>query len=530
MSGVPMFWLGAIALSVLFAWLERGRWRRSAAAALPLLVAALAFPPRLPGRIEGARTLAADADRATVEATTRAVRPGGTITVTGDGLHPDYWPLLAGRRIEWADPESRTGLATLSWPRRAWLGEPVRLEGVITSADSVTVALTGPAGERDSVRTDSTFAFTAVPRATGDVAWSLAVGEGHPDTLGVEVRDPPLLQVVILAARPDFELPALARRFEAQGAAVILRTRLTASDVRTVRYGQADAGDPFATDALASLDLLVLGDGAEATLPGAVRERIVAAVRDGLGVVQMVSEPRDRSPLFPFEAVRLRDVEQRALITLDSVQLPGRVPIAPVLVNGGEVLATDADGVPTASVMAVGRGRIVANRVTAASGWSLSGELAAESAWWARVAGAAVRQPDGQWMVSDSALVRVDEPVRLQWLGDTAGITTLVEGDVTDTVHWASADSLGGEVVLWPRAVGWLTVRRVEDTLRVLVRGAADHQAIASAARLDAAQAAVAAAVVDGPPADPLPRELPRWPFGLALLGAAVVVWRLQAT
>jgi hypothetical protein len=332
--------------------------------------------------------------------------------------------------------------------------------------------------------------------------------------------------VAILAPRPDFELPALARRFEAQGAAVILRTRLTASDVRTVRYGQADAEDPFAPDALAALDLLVLGDGAEATLPGAVRERILAAVREGLGVLQIVSAPRDRSPLFPFEAVRLRDAEQRALITLDSVQLPSRVPIAPARLTGGEVLATDADGVPAASITAVGRGWIVATRVTAASRWSLGGEPAAEAAWWARVAGAAVRRPDGQWVVSDSALVRVDEPVRLQWLGDTAGITTLVEGDVTDTVHWASADSLGGEVVLWPRVAGWLTLTRGEDTLRVMARGAADHEVIAAAARRRAAESAVAAPVGEGPPADPLPREVPRWPFAVALLGAAAMVWR----
>jgi hypothetical protein len=344
--------------------------------------------------------------------------------------------------------------------------------------------------------------------------------------LGVDVRDPPRLQVVILAARPDFELPALARRLETQGAAVVLRTRLTTSDVRTVRYGQADEGDPLTLESLAVLDLLVLGDGAELTVPGPVRERIAAAVRNGLGVVQMVSAPRDRSPLFPFEAVRLRDVEQQASIVLDSVQLPGRVPIAPVRLNGGEVLATDADGVPAASVMTSGRGRIVATRVTAASRWSLGGEPAAEAAWWARVAGAAVRQPDGQWLVSDSALVRVDEPLRLAWLGDTAGITTLIEAGVVDTVPWAASDSLGGEVMLWPREVGWLTLAREADTMRVMVRGTGEHKAIASAVRRHAAQAAVAAPVVDGPPADPIPREIPRWPLALALLGAAAVAWR----
>jgi len=521
-----MLWLVALVLSAIFAWLERGVWRRLAAAALPLLVAALALPPRVPGRIETARTLAGSADRAMVEASARTVRPGGTITVTGDGLHPDYWPLLSGRRIEWALPEPRPGLTALSWPRRAWLGEPVVIRGAVRPGDSVTVSLTGPAGERDSVRTDGAFAFAAVPRAADEAAWSIIVGGGRPDTLGVEVREPPRLRVAVLAARPDFELPALARRLEAQGAAVVLRTRLTASDVRTVRYGQANEGDPLAPNALATLDLLVLGDGAEVTLSGAVRERIAAAVGEGLGVVQLVGATRDRSALFPFGAVRLRDVEQRASVMLDGVQLPGSIPVAPVRVEDGDALATDADGVPVASIVAVGRGRIVATRVLAPSRWALAGAPEAEAAWWARAAGAAVRQPTGQWVMSDSALVRVDEPVRLQWVGDTAGITILVEGGEVDTVSWATSDSLGGGVVLWPRTAGWLTLARAEDTLRVLVGGPAGHDAIAAAARHVAAEAAVAAPVGEGPPADPLPRDLPRWPFALALLGAAAVVWR----
>lgn len=521
-----MLWLVALALAALCAWLERGMWRRMAAAALPLLLAALAFPPRLPGRIEGARTLAADADRATVEATTRAVRPGGTITVTGDGLHPDYWPLLAGRRIEWADPESRTGLATLSWPRRAWLGEPVVIRGAVRFGDSVTVSLTGPAGERDSVRTDGAFAFAAVPRAAGEAVWSVIVGGGLPDTLGVEVREPPRLRVAILAARPDFELPALARRLEAQGAAVVLQTRLTASDVRTVRYGDAPVGDPLAAEALAALDLLVLGDGMEPELSVAARERLITAVREGLGVVQVAGTIRERTALFPLETTQLPGGVVSTAIRVDSVQLPADVPVAPIAFGGGEALATTAAGVAVASVVPVGRGRIVVSRVMAPSRWSLAGVPDAEARWWARVAGAAVRQPTGQWMMSDSALVRVDEPMRVRWIGDTTGVTTLIEGGVTDTVRWASTDSLGGEVVLWPRAVGWLALTHAEDTIRVMVRGATEHQAIAAAARRAAAEAVVAAAVGDGPPADPLPHESPRWPFAVALLGAAGVVWR----
>jgi hypothetical protein len=526
MSSLPWLWMAAGALAVVFAALERGVLRRIAAGALPLLVAALALPPRFPGRVREAGTLQSKASRAEVEATRDAVRPGGTITVTGDGLHPDYWSLLAGRRVAWRAPDARPGLVALSWPRRAWIGDPAVVRGATAKGDSVAVTLLGPGGERDSVTTDGDFAFVVVPRAEGPATWSVGVGGGSHDTLGTDVREPPRLRIVILAARPDFELPALARRLAAQGAAVVLQTRLTASDVRTVRYGAAPEGDPLAAGVLTTLDLLVLGDGVEPALSSAARERLITAVREGLGVVQVAGTIRERTALFPVETIALPGGVVSTAIRVDSVRLPGNIPVAPIALNGGDALATTAAGVAVASVVPVGRGQVVVSRVMAPSRWSLAGVPDAEARWWARVAGAALRRPRGEWVMSDSALVRVDEPVRVRWLGDTTGFTTLVEGGVTDTVAWASSDSLGGEIVLWPREAGWLTLARDQDTVRVMVGDADDHAAIAATARRRAAEAAIAAPAGDGPPAAPAPREFPHWPFAIGLLGTAALVWR----
>lgn len=519
-------WLAGGALALACAALERGAGRRAAAAALPLCLAMLAVPPRWPDRAAATGSLPGGADRATVEAAARGVARGGTITVGGDGLHPDLWPLLAGRRTAWAPPPPSPGLAGLAWPRRAWLGEPVLVHGHLTAGDTTVVTLEGPAGERDTVRTDGAFRFQLAPRAAGPTEWILRVGAAAPDTLALDVREPPRLQVTILAARPDFALPALARRLEAQGAGVTLRTTLTATDARTVRYGPAADGDPLAAEALAALDLLVLGDGAESALADAVRGRIEAAVRDGLGVVHLVAAPRGGTALFPFTTTPVADAPRDGEVRLDGASLPGRVPLAPLRLAGGVVLATDGGGDAVARAVSLGRGRLVASRVTAPFRWSLAGAPEAEAAWWARIAGAAVRPSAGHWVVSDSAPVRVDEPVRVRWIGDTTGVTVIREEDRVDTVAWARADSIGGEVILWPRDTGWLTVERASDTLRLRIHGPAAHDVLASAERRRAAGAAVAAQVGEGPEADPRPREAPRWPFALALLGAAAVAWR----
>lgn len=522
----PLAWLLAVALAMLFAWLERGTTRRLAAAALPLLLTAMALPPHRPGRAATAATLPDSAGRATVESVAVSVAPGGTITVTGHGIHPEYWPLLAGRRVAWSDPERSSGLVALAWPRRALVGQPLVIHGAVGGGDSQVVHLVGPAGERDSVRSDSTFTFQVIPRASGLWHWALAVGGGDPDTLSIDVREPPRLVVAIIAAQPDFALPALARRLEAQGASVTLRTRLTATLWRTEHFGPDAPVEPLGDEALATLDLLVLGDGAERLLAASERRQVRAAVADGLGLLQFLGSARATSELLPFRIRSVGEVAERVTAIVNGVPARTTIAASPIRLAEGTAVVTDSGGVALASVVEVGRGRIAATRILAPSQWTLAGEPDVEARWWAALGGATLRAPAGRWEVSDSALLRLDEPVRIRWLGDTAGATVLREGTTTDTLTWAATDSLGGEVRLWPREAGWLTLVREADSLRLWVAGAEAFAGVERGMRQRAAAAALDGAVAAGPPAAPRSVPLPRWPFGLALLGAAAVVWR----
>lgn len=522
----PLAWTLVGILAILFAWWERGTAHRLAAAALPLLLGALALPIHRPGRAVGAATLPDSASRATVEEVAASVEPGGTITVIGDGLHPDYWPLLAGRRVAWQAPPARAELVDLAWPRRALVGEQVTIRGSLGSRDSQVIHLVGPAGERDSVRTDSAFAFVVTPRASGLWHWILAVGGGRQDTLSIDVREPPHLVVAIIAAQPDFALPALARRLESQGASVTLRTRLTATLWRTERFGPDAPDDPLGDDALKALDMLVLGDGAEQLLRAGDRRRVRTAVEAGLGLLHLLGRARATSELMPFRLRSVGEAEERVTAIVNGIQATAAIPATAIRIDGGTALVTDSGGVALASVVTAGRGRIAATRVLAPSRWTLAGEPGFEASWWAALGGATLRAPDGRWEVSDSALLRLDEPVQVRWIGDTVGPTMLREGEILDTLVWVAADSLGGEVRLWPREPGWLTLVRETDSLRLWVGGVDAFAGVERGRRHRAAAAAAAGELASGPPAAPRPVPLPRWPFGLLLLGSAAVAWR----
>ncbi len=102
----------------------------------------------------------------------------------------------------------------------------------------------------------------------------------------------------------------------------------------------------------------------------------------------------------------------------------------------------------------------------------------------------------------------------------------LREGESIDTLVWVAADSLGGEVRLWPREPGWLTLVREADSLRLWVGGVDAFAGVDRGRRHRAAATALAAPMLSGSPAVPRPVPLPRWPFGLLLLASAAVAWR----
>lgn len=519
-----MLSLVAVAAAMLAALLTRGGVsRRLPAALIPLALLALASPPQVPWPGVTRATLRSDAALAEVEAVLAATSRAGVVAVEGNGVHPDFVPLLADRVLSWEQPTSRLGLAELSWPRRVAVGEPVHVIGRLDVDDSLVVQLIGPDGIVDSVRTDSLFRLAVVPRAAGRWAMQLVVGR-DTTRLGFHAIAPPRLRVLVLAGRPDFEVPALVRRLVAQDADVTVRTRLTADRNRTEQLGLNPIGARVNASMLDSLDLVVLATGAGAMLAPVESQLLAAAVASGLGLLHLTDAPLAMGPLVPF-ALQRSGAEWTARLQLDGIVLPGVAGVAPIVASDSLAYLRDSVGRGVAWLAARGRGAIGATAFVTAHRLALAGHPETEAAWWAALLGPLLRKPDGQWLVGDAAIVRRDEPLRLRWTGDEPPQAAVAEGETRSNAGMATgSDPDSTTLRLWPRDTGWMSVTGGGDTLDLLVLPRNALPGVVAAER----QRAMSAAGQEAAPSAPRPGRapLPRPVAWLLLLSAVAVAWR----
>jgi hypothetical protein len=512
-----------VVAAILAAALTRGGLtRRAPAAMIPIALWALATQPRVPWPGTPPVELRSNASLADIETALSASTRGAVIVVEGDGVHPDFLPLLGERTVRWEASNRHLGLAALTWPRRVVVGEPVRVSGRVDVADSIPVQLTSPDGVVDSTWTDSLFTFVVVPRAVGRWQMHLAVN-GETTQLGIQVVPPPRLRVLVIAGRPDFEVPALVRRLVAQDADVSVRTQMTRDRRRTERLGLTPVDVRISGEVLDSLDLVVLAAGGQATLAASEQQLLAAAVASGLGLLHIVDATLTAGLLTPFP-LRQSGAEWTGRLVLDDAIWPGAVRVAPLLGPDTLAFVRDSAGRALAWRTTRGRGTIAATAFSQAHRLPLAGHAETEAAWWSELLGPVLRAPSGRWVVRDDALVRRDEPLMIQWLGNPPAAITVQEGlHASPSRLGASSDTSPRSLQVWPTDTGWMSVAADRDTLDLFVSPASALSGVSAAHRREAMR------VVAAEPSGQLPTgrvPFPRLVGWLLLVAAVTVAWR----
>ncbi len=577
-----------LTVAVLAAWVRLVLWRRDAPASplwrfavlmgLQPVWAALLFlgffPPDLPVAGGTLTVLTANAPRTAaasggqIVALPEAVVPGverapdlGTalrqypdvrrIRVLGDGLSARDRDAAGGLAVDFTPTAPRPGLISLTPPARVAPGMRFQTGGQVAGLPGAVVELVDPAGRVTDSQTadaDGRFTVSGTARAAGLVTFGLRLKDAGGKV--VEQADVPIRidaetapRLLILAGAPGPEVKYLRRW--ATDAGFTVNTQMSAG-------GGIQLGDPAIAlnpATLRQFDVAVIDDR---SWPGA-RPAVLAAVREGLGLVLRTSGPLDggaraswrslgfalngTDALSPIALPPAADAAiARTRSGIGSADAPadadlGGEPVIPELsrlaaVPGGAdavPLIRDAGGSTLSAWRAVGLGRVAVFTGIDSYGLTLTGHSALYGDWWSGMLATVARPSAGAPVVTGPA-----------WVGDRLTLCGLSPnarvqspgGAVTTLIPDPAA---GGCAGLWPASSGWHLLRtaganNAEQVSPIYVQLADRLPGIKAARDRDATlmlgRTPVAAATGEG-----RTQPGPAWPWLLAWLLAGAGLW-----
>lgn len=453
----------------------------------------------------------------------------GVIEVIGAGLAASDRDALRGRSLRFDAAALPRGIVAIDLPGEVRPGHTFHVSGSVAQPEGLRIAWHEPGGDRRepvALAADGRFSFAAFAPRAGDVNYALSLldangAEIERVTVPVSVRDGVALRLLLLAGGPDPDLKYLQRWALDAGHTVDARISLSRGIAQ--RRGDASLTDA----ALAATDAVIIDERAWSALDTATRVRLLSAVDAGLGLLlrlgsmpsaALVAQWRELG--LPLESADLAPAVRLPGEAGDAASAVRRLPLRAVG-SDGIALARDSGSTALAVARNRGQGRLgvwwLYDTRTLVSG----GEGALHDALWANAIDRLARPrqtapptaPPHAWeherndLCAREADVHVDAP---------SGETTVVLTQRGTDGQWC-----GG---FWPREPGWHAVRTGTARTHFYVRAAGE------AVALHRAQMAVATRALAGEVAVPTPVPVPgpRWPWFLAWLVPATMLWWLQ--
>ncbi len=461
----------------------------------------------------------------------RAHPQARSLRVIGGGLPARDRDVAAGRVGAFEAAPLPPGIAELDAPGQAVAGTQWRVRGRIEGAGGATLELRDPAGARVANAgrdAQGRFELLAGVGVAGSVTYTLRALDAQGAVLDevplpLHVRAGSRLRLLVLAGAPDPQLKYLRRW--ALDAGLELDSRIGLSSGVALLEGQPrlDAAT------LAATDLVIVDERAWAGLDAAYKDALRAAVHEGLGLLLRV---RGAVPDAVARDWRALGFAVRALATAREVALgqalgPRAAPLValPFVLDAPDAapLLRGDDATPLASWRALQRGRVGAMWFDGDWKLALAGEGAAHAGLWSR-------------LVAQLARAQVETAPQLPERAQAGARAVLCGVQATDTV----VDPQGRSVPLltvaqrdgrhcagyWPATTGWHVLLRGSERWPFAVLQDPPTHALARAAQARATRALLGTA-----PAPELATRAvpwPRWPFWLAFLALATLLWWLE--
>ncbi len=538
-----------------------GGWRRPrvwAQAPLAALLYLALFPPSLHGRGEVLNLITPGATpqqlRALPFGELRAALPGAAevqnaehvpdlatalrlhpevrrLSVSGAGLSPRDLPLAAGLSLRF-DAVPPQGLVELQAPATVALGQQWTLSGTVATPGA-RLELHDPSGAVvDKVLPDAQGRFRASASASGEgparfELHLIKTGQAEQITsVPLLVRGGTHLSLLSFEGAPGAEGKYWQRWAADAGFDLGVSTGLTQNVA--VHQGQIE----LTPERLAAADLLLIDARAWELLPSAQKAAVRNAIEQGLGLLLRADVPPSEVTAADWTALGYKvaaataphdtpnDVVLDHSLGLHDRQTFTEAPITVDAPDASAVLTAD-DGEVLAWQRTLGHGRVGLLRLVDSYRLQLIGEPARYGTLWAGLLSAVARPhappPPGPELPPQSW---VGERAVLCGLGDAAAVRA---PGVTEPV--ALSVDADGCAAYWPAQSGWQVLQSAGASWPFYVRAADDGAALRSARDQLATQLLAQKALPELPPAAPHRVPLPRWPFVLAWLALALIIW-----
>ena len=597
-TSLPLLLAGLLTLAVAMAWLRLALWRHGAPhdrrgsltrfALLCLLqpvVALLLYftllPPRqttttgtlvvmtaqadrvaLPASLDGQPRVALpeapaglDAERVPDLGTALRRHPDvRALHIVGAGLEPRDRDAVDGRALAFSAAPLPHGIVQLSAIAPVATGAGFIASGRVHGVPQATVVLRDPAGQRiDATTVDARggFRLDGLSRLPGPAQFRIEVLDAKravidTATAPVWTQPAPAPRVWALAGAPNAEWKYLRRWAADAGIPLHLQISLGGG----LQLG--DAPLPMTADTLRRFDLVLLDARSAAALGDGQRAALVAAIRDGLGVlvradgalapgVQRMlglaltggddAEFKLPRPAPDDDAWRARRGAGTADAPVDTDAVPAGLPTltrrALRTTSADAIpLLRAADGTAIAWWRAEGRGRIGAWTPTDTYTLALTGHADTHALLWSQALGTLARAGTELSLAApDDA--RVPQRVALCGLADGAQVSA-PDGTVT-RLQRDPATGAAGCGGFWPRMAGWHQLTLGDATAQFHVRAADDApQLHAMAVREHTRQLASRAPSSVAASSGTEGARGPAWPWFLGWLFAAGLLWWLE--
>lgn len=457
------------------------------------------------------------------------------LQVIGGGLEARDLDAARGLALDFDAAPAPVGLVQLTAPTQVAAGDSFSVRGRVAGMPDAVVELHDPAGQRvqrTTIDADGHFLLHGTARAAGVTDYTLQVSDAHESVrealpLPLLVIEPKPIRLLLLAGAPGPELKYLRRW--ARDAGVELHSRIDAG------AGLALGDAALAIDAanLRRFDAVLLDVRSLRTLGAAALQALTASVREGLGVLLRID-----APLSAVDRERLRGWgfgldggTGTALVQLADAAATEPLPVLTrrqlaVTADDTVPLARDAHGQPFGWWRALGRGRIGLMTLTDSFQLVLTGHAGRHATLWSAAFAKIARPLDA------AASPSLPWPI---WQGERAALCGLDDGAevITPTGKRTALpiDPATGArrcAAFWPQQHGWHVLQAGAAQIPFAVLADDAGKALRAQRRLDTTHALAAAAAS-------APRESARslqpgaaWPWLLAWLALAALVWMLE--